>query len=529
MRDIHFPGRSVVASTGAMVATSQPMATQTALEILRAGGNAMDAAVAASAVLAVTEPFSTGVGGDCFLLFYDATSGELSGLNGSGRSPERASLETFRGRGHTQMPETGILSVTVPGAIHAWETALSRFGRMSFADVLAPAIRYAAEGYALTPIIAAHWRNSEALLRASEDAARCFLRDGRAPRAGAKHTQPELARTLELVAEQGAAAFYQGPVADAIVRFSDAQGGLLGLDDFASHASDWVEPIASEYRGSTVYEIPPNGQGITALMTLNILEQVELGTYAHLGPDHVHLLCAAFNLAVAERDRYVCDPSFQDVPVRALLSKTFAAAQYRRIDPEHAFPDPVESALAEQSNTVYLTVVDEQRNAVSFINSLYHGWGSGLVAGDTGVMLQNRSAGFNLVEGHVNCVAPGKRPLHTIIPAMVFKDDRPSLSFGVMGGFYQAMGQAYVLSNWLDFGMDLQEALDAPRFLPEEGMLQVERGVSQATRAELVKRGHRVRQTDEPLGGGQCIAIDWDEGVLQAGSDPRKDGCALGY
>jgi gamma-glutamyltranspeptidase/glutathione hydrolase len=334
---------------------------------------------------------------------------------------------------------------------------------------------------------------------------------------------------MRLIAQEGRDAFYQGQIARDIVDFSHREGGLLELEDFANTRSDWVEPISTDYRGIRLFEIPPNGQGITALMTLNILENTRLGEMEHLSPDYLHTYVEAYKLAVAERDRFVSDPLFNQIPVELLLSKDFAKRQFGRIDGARAQSHPVPSAVPDPGNTIYLTVVDKDRNAVSFINSLYKGFGSGMIAGETGVMLQNRGWGFNLREGHFNCIAPRKRPMHTIIPAMAYRGKQPILSFGVMGGFYQAMGHSYVLSNWLDFGMDLQEAVDAPRFLPENGVLTVERGIGQPTRKALERLGHTIAETDAPFGGGQMIYLDWESGVLQASSDPRKDGCAMGY
>jgi gamma-glutamyltranspeptidase/glutathione hydrolase len=515
--------------TEGMVATSQPMATQVGLSVLRNGGNAMDAAIAASATLCVTEPQSTGIGGDCFLLYHEAKSGTLHGLNGSGRTPRRATLESYRRIGYTEMPEYGIHSITVPGAVDAWHTALERFGTLSFEQALQPAIRYAEDGYAVSPVVAKVWKQNEKLLAEYPDTRHTLLIDGQAPLAGTRHRQPNLARSLRLIARGGRDAFYQGEIAERIVAFSRASNGLLEPEDFVEHRSQWVEPIHTDYRGLRVCEIPPNGQGITALMMLNILENTDLGAMRHLSAEHIFMVTEACRLAVAERDRFVADPDFSDIPLAALLSKEFGQKQYARIDPARALTHRVASGLPNHRDTIYLSVVDRERNACSFINSLYHPWGSGLVAGETGIMLQNRGGGFSLIEGHPNCIAPAKRPLHTIIPAMVYRDERPLLCFGVMGGEYQAMGHAYVLSNWVDFNMDLQEAVDAPRFLPSGDVLAVERPIPASTRAELEQRGYRVTDAEKPLGGSQCILIDWDEGVLQAASDPRKDGCALGY
>jgi len=529
MRDIQSPGRSVVMATRAMVATSQPMATAVALEVLRRGGNALDAAVAASATLCVTEPLATGIGGDCFLLYHEAATGRLHALNGSGRAPGRASAAALRARGLTAVPERGILSVSVPGAVDGWQTAVERFGRLELGTLLQPAIHYAEAGFAVTPVVAGGWRSHAGLFRTSAASAEAFLVDGRAPEAGSRHRFPALARSLRLIAEQGADAFYRGPLADAMVRCSQEHDGLLEREDFARHRSAWVEPVFSPYRDLRVAEVPPNSQGITALMTLNILNQTSLKDLQPLSPAHIHIVTEAFRLARAEAGRVLSDPDFTDIPVQTLLSGEFARQQFARIDRRAAASSPVGAAMPEHRDTVYLTVVDSERNIASFINSLYHPGGSGLVAGDTGILLHNRGACFVLDEHHSNCIAPHKRPMHTIIPAIAYRDADPILSFGVMGGAYQPLGQAYVLSNWLDYGMDLQEAIDAPRFHPQAGSLTVERRIPRRTREALLRLGHRVAESDTPLGGAQMIAIDHAQGVLQGASDPRKDGCALGY
>jgi gamma-glutamyltranspeptidase/glutathione hydrolase len=529
MRNTQLPGRSAVMSTGAMVATSQPMATEAALQVLRDGGNAMDAAIAASAVLSVVETYSSGIGGDCFILYHEAASGKLHALNGSGGAPAAATADLLRERGHDSMPEKGILSVTVPGAIDAWASATEKLGKLDFARLLQPAIDYADKGYAVSPIIARNWRGSEDLLAATPEASAAFLIDGRAPAVGSVHRQPDLARSLRIIAKSGRDGFYLGEIAEEIIRFSDSQNGLLSLGDLAEHRSEWVDPISSNYRGYEVFEIPPNGQGITTLMALNILAQTEVAKLPRLGADHVHLVSEAFTLAMAERDRFICDPAFNELPVETMLSEEFAKSQYARIDMRRALAQPVASALPNHRDTVYLSVVDEDRNCCSFINSVFHSWGSGLVAGFTGINLQNRGAGFALEDGHFNQIAPRKRPMHTIIPAMVYQGGKPVLCFGVMGGQYQAMGQAYVLSNWVDYGLDIQEALDAGRFFLYDGILEVEDGIPDATLRGLVDKGHRAVRSEDSWGGGQGIVIDWENGVLQGGSDPRKDGHAAGY
>lgn len=530
MRDIQTPGRSVVISTNGMIATSQPMAVQAGLEVLKNGGNAMDAAIAASAVLCVTEPQSTGIGGDCFLMYHEAATGKLHGLNGSGRAPELATPEEYQRRGLNAVPEQSILSVTVPGAVHAWETALNRFGTRGLDDLLQPAIRFAEEGYAITPVVAHNWQKNQDLLAASDAARKTMLIDGKAPRAGNIHRQPNLANSLRLIARDGAKAFYEGPIAKSIADYMREQDGLIREGDLAAHQSQWVQPIASDYKGVTLHEIPPNGQGIAAQMTLNILEKSALSQMEHLSPDYLHTFAEAFKLSIAERDKWVADMDHADVPVERMLDKGFASAQFQRINAGQAMAPPVQSHLAvPHRDTIYLTVVDKDRNCCSFINSLFSSFGSGVVAGESGVMLQNRGGGFVMEAGHVNQIAPGKRPMHTIIPAMVTRGGQPLLSFGVMGGQYQAMGHSYVLSNWLDFNMDIQQAIDAPRFLPMDGVFTVERTIPAATREALTQRGHKVVEALEPLGGGQAIYLDQENGTLHAASDPRKDGCAMGY
>jgi gamma-glutamyltranspeptidase/glutathione hydrolase len=448
------------------------------------------------------------------MLYHDAASNTLYGLNGSGRAPFRASVEEFKRRGYSAMPEIGMLTVTVPGAVDAWHTALQRFGRMGLEEVLQPAIQYAENGFAVTEVVASIWRQSDPLLASSVEARDTFLLNGQSPRVGTRHCQPNLAHSLRIIADQGSDAFYRGEIAETIVRFSKENNGLLDLDDFAMHTSEWVEPIHADYRGVRVCEIPPNGQGITALMALNILGNASLSEMEHLSAEHIHTFSEALKLAFCERDRFVSDPEFNTIPISDLLAEDFAKRQWSRIDPDQALDDPMTSGLPNHRDTICLSV---------------YAWGSGMVAGDSGILLQNRGAGFVLDADHFNSIAPRKRPLHTIIPAMVYGGDKPILSFGVMGGHYQPMGHCYVLSNWLDFGLDIQEAIDAARFFPEDGFLAVESGIRERTRRELERRGHRVVEAQSPMGGGQGIIIDWENGVLQAGSDARKDGCALGY
>ncbi|MBI4083525.1 MAG: gamma-glutamyltransferase [Candidatus Lambdaproteobacteria bacterium] len=534
MRDFQFPGRSVVMGTRGMIASSQPMAAQVGLDVLQHGGNALDAAVAAMATHCVVEPGSTGLGGDCFILYHEAKTGRLHGLNGSGRAPARATVEEYRRRGHrtghdSKAPERGALSVTVPGAVDAWETALTQYGTKGLDDLLQPAIRFAEEGYAVSPVIARGWAGAAELLAAHPDSRRALTLDGKAPAAGTIHRQPELGRSLRRIAREGKAAFYQGAIAQEIARFMEQEQGLITLDDLAAHRSEWVAPVETTYRGIRLCELPPNAQGIVALMTLNILERSGIERMARLGADHVHTFAEAFKLALAERDRWVADAAFHPAPLETLLDKGYAERQRARIDPTRALSHPVASGLTLGSNTVYLSVVDRDRNCCSFINSLGMGFGSGLVAGNTGITLQNRGYAFVLEEGHPNVIAPHKRPMHTLVPAMAYRGDRPILCFGVMGRHYQPLGHAYVVSNWLDFGLDIQEAVDAPRFMALHGKLDLERGIPPATREALARRGHAVAEARSPPGGAQVILIDHEQGVLQGASDPRKDGCALGY
>jgi gamma-glutamyltranspeptidase/glutathione hydrolase len=529
MRDFQLPGRSVVMSTRGMVSTSQPMATQAALGVLKRGGNAVDAAITAVAVQCVVEPQSTGVGGDCFVLYHEAKTGKLHGLNGSGRAPGKATLETYRAKGLSKVPDRGPLAVTVPGAIDAWNMALERFGTIGLDEALQPAIEFAEEGYAVSPIVSHFWELNAPDLAQFADSRRCLLVEGHAPKPGTIHRQPELGRSMRRIAEGGRNAFYGGPIAEEIVRSMREAGGLMELDDLARYRGEWVEPISTDYRGVRLHEIPPNGQGITALMALNILEGLPIGGMEPTGAERVHAFAEAFKLAGAERDTYVSDPDFNEIPVAGLLSKEFAAKQLVRLDPASALPYPVQSGFAEHRDTICLTVVDRDRNAISFINSLFWNFGSAFVAGNTGITMQNRGAGFVLKEGHFNCIAPRKRPMHTIIPALAYRGKDQILCYGVMGGQYQPMGHAWVLSNIVDCGMDLQEAIDTPRFLPENGQLTVERGVPPATRKALEALGHKVTDSPKPHGGSQAILIDSKAGVLQAGSDPRKDGCAMGW
>ena len=529
MRDIQLPGRSVVMSRAGAAATSQPLATLTAIDILRQGGNAVDAAIAACAVQGVVEPMSTGLGGDCFALYWRADRQNLIGLNGSGHAPAALEADRLRRQGLSGIAGDSPHAVTIPGAVDAWARLLKDHGRLALADVLAPAIRYAEEGFAVTPRIALDWLLEEAKLAANPDAARLFLPGGRAPRAGETHGNRALAATLRLIARDGRDGFYTGRTAEAMVRTLRALGGHHQPADFAEQQAAYVEPIRSRYRGIEVAQIPPNGQGITALIMLNILAGCELGRYDPVGVERFHLEAEATRLAYRARDAHVADPRFAEVPVERLLSAAFADELRGRIRRDRAMAPTALTAPAASGDTVYLTVVDAERNVCSFINSLYAHFGSGIASAETGIIFQNRGAGFTLEEGHPNCLAPRKRPLHTIIPGMALKDGRPWLSYGVMGGAFQPVGHVHVLTNLIDYGMDVQEAIDCARAFHVGGRLECENGIGEPVMRGLAALGHTVARPPMPWGGGQAIAIDWQTGSLAAGSDPRKDGCALGY
>jgi len=535
--------RSEVLARNGMVATSHPLASLAGVDILQRGGNAIDAAIAADAVLGVVEPMSCGPGGDLFALVWDAKTQKLYGLNASGRSPYQATREFFAKKKLKEIPEIGPLSWSVPGCVDGWDALRTRFGSLSFEQTLAPAIQCAEDGFAVTPIIAADWRASEKLLKATPDATRTYLKNGRAPRVGEVMTNPYLAATYRQIARQGRDAFYRGEIARQIVAFSEANGGLFSLRDFADHASTWVDPVSTSYRGYDVWELPPNGQGIAVLQILNLLEPFDLKSLGHNSADYLHLFIEAKKLAYADRAVFYADPEVEKrLPMAELISKSYADRRRALIDRAKAAREvPVGDPKLGRAETIYLTVVDKDRNAVSLIQSLYMGFGSGLVPGDLGFALQNRGCLFALDEKHHNRLEPHKRPFHTIIPAMVTRDGRPWLSFGVMGGDMQPQGQVQVLCNLIDFGMDVQAAGDAARcahngsstptgrVMKDGGKVTVESSVSDETVAALNAKGHNVARSKSGFGGYQGILIDAENGVLHGGSDSRKDGCAIGF
>ncbi|HZT19583.1 MAG TPA: gamma-glutamyltransferase [Dongiaceae bacterium] len=528
MRDFHLAGRSPIRVAEAAAATSHPLATLTAIEALRDGGNAIDAAIAAAAVLCVVEPQSTGIGGDGFMIYAPRGGAELVAFNGSGRAPRAAEVDWYLGRGFTEIPPFGPHAVTVPGVVDAWTRILADHGSRDLAHLLKPAIRYAEDGYVVKDRVAFDWSRAAERLAQDANAARILLPGGRAPLPGERHRQPELAATLKAIAAHGRDGFYGGPVAEDIVSYLRSLGGLHTLEDFAETRGEYVTPVRGRYRGVDIHQIPPNNQGLTALLMLNILSGFALAELDPLGAERLHLEIEAGRLAFRDRNAFIADPRQVEVPVSELLSPSYAQRLARLIDRGRALTE-LPPPLLRKSDTVYLCVVDRDRNAVSFINSVYHAFGSGLVSPRTGVALQNRGASFNLERGHPNCIAPGKRPLHTIMPGFASRDGCALMPFGVMGGDYQPVGHVHLLTNMLDYGMDPQAALDAPRVFLEEGQVEVERGVAPQVVAALEAKGHRCVVPDVPHGGGQAILIDWQAGTLTAGSDPRKDGLALGY
>ena len=509
-----------------MAATSHPRATLTALDVLRSGGNAADAAIAAAAMQCVVEPQSTGIGGDCFVLYSRCGALPLA-LNGSGRAAAKATVEWYVEHGIGEIAVQTPHAVTVPGAVDAWCVFNREHGTRPLAELLEPAAQAAEEGYVVTPRVAADWHRAAEKLRDPVTAA-LFLPGGRAPTAGDKMTNPPLAATLRRIGREGREAFYAGAVMQDIVGRLKSLGGLHEEGDFAVQRSNWVEPISAPYRGYEVYECPPNGQGMAALMILRTLAGYALEGESFSEADRLHLLAEASKAAYWARDHFICDPEHVPVDVAGFLSDARAERTRRAIRLDCALPGP-RWAEIEHKDTVYLCVVDRDGNACSFINSLFSSFGTGILAPQSGVLLHNRGTGFRTIPGHPNAIAPRKRPFHTIIPGMLVKDGRAVMPFGVMGGQYQAVGHAHFIHRMLDRGMDPQQAAEQPRLLPLRGVLQVERGLPEPIVAELADRGHAIEVQEVPLGGCQAIWIDHQRGVLIGGSEPRKDGLALGY
>jgi gamma-glutamyltranspeptidase/glutathione hydrolase len=528
MRNFHLAGRSTVHAQNGMVATSHPLAALAGVEVLRAGGTAADAAVAACALLGVIEPQSTGIGGDCFALIQPRGEGKITAYNGSGRAPAAADASWYLERHIHAVPLTSAHAVSIPGAIDAWETILRDHGKFGLDTLLQAAIKAAEEGYVVAPRNAFDWKNQFEKLKKGTNTERYLLPDGKPAVVGDVIRQPELGRTLRAIAKGGRDAFYKGEIAEDMVETLRGIGGLHTLDDFAEHTTEVTSPIGTMYKGLDVWQCPPNGPGITMLVMLNILSRFDLTKFAPLSVERFHLEAEAARIAYMMREQYIADPAHVSVDAAGILAKEFADEYISKIRMDRLLDLP-NVAPPMNPSTVYITVVDKDRNVCSFINSIAHSFGSAIVSNKTGILFQNRAGGFRIQPGHPNCIAPRKRPLHTIIPALVTKAGRALMPYGVMGGQYQPVGQTHVLTNILDYGCDLQEAIDMPRGLHYEGVYQLEDGVPAAVVEGLKKLGHKTTSVVGPLGGGQAIWIDWDKGTLTGGSDPRKDGCALGY
>lgn len=535
-RDFHAPGRSAVYASRGMAATSMPIATFAALEVLQKGGNALDAAIAAVATLCVVEPQSTGIGGDCFCLYAPAGTGKVIALNGSGRAPAAATPEALRAKGLNSIPNTSAHAVTVPGAISAWAKLNAAYGRKPLGDLLQRAIRCAEEGWPLSGRVAHDWAAAADKLRLHEATARRFLKDGMPYRLGDKFRQPELGRTLRAIGERGPRAFYEGEVAADMVATLRAAGGLHTEEDFyrGLDVAEFVDPISIPWRGMEVFQCPPNGSGLLVLQLLGILEGFQTPEQGPVSAERYHRHIEAARLVYRDRNAFLSDPATMPKTVAELTDVNYLAKLRALISDERAMKEMPPAGQADwqrHKDTVYLCVVDEDGNACSFINSLFEGFGTGILAEKSGVMLQNRGFGFRLEEGHPNCIGPNKRPMHTIIPGMVMKDGECIMPYGVMGGHFQPMGQTLFLANHFEFGLDVQEAIDCPRLFhnPSSGKVELERGIPNSVVDRLSRLGHDCALIDKPHGGGQAILIDRKRGLLVGGSDPRKDGLALGY
>ncbi|MFO0939684.1 MAG: gamma-glutamyltransferase [Pirellulales bacterium] len=535
--------RSVVTAKKAMACTSDPRATAAALEVLQKGGNAIDAAIAANAVLGVVEPMSCGIGGDLYTIIWDAKTQSLHGLNASGRCPEQLNRDKLAQAGVKELPLYGPLTWSVPGCVAGWNDMHSKFGKLPIGEVLKPAIRLAEEGFAVSPVIAGYWNAAAPRLRRNPDAAKTYLLDGeRSPKVGQVFQNPRLAKTYRSLVEHGLSSYYTSEIADQIVKFSQANGGYFTKDDFTKHKNDWIPLVSTDYRGYQVWQIPPNGQGLSVLQILNVLSQFDVAKMGWGSPEYCHLFLEAKKLAYADRAKFYADTAFEKVPISMLNSMDYAKSQAARIDLKQAGKNiAAGDAKLREGDTVYLCVVDEDRNCCSLIQSNFHGFGSQMVPGELGFALQNRGNLFSLDASHPNRLEPGKRPFHTIIPSMVTKDGKPVFTFGVMGGDMQPQGQAQVLVNWLDFGMNIQMAGDASRMrhegsatptgtpeTPPGGTVFVESGMPEATVAALRAMGHDVKLARSSMGGYQGILIDHENGTLQGATESRNDGLALG-
>ncbi len=535
-----FATRSEVIAVNGMAATSQPLATQVALDILKGGGNAVDAAIAANAMLGLVEPTGNGIGGDIFAIVWDAETKKLYGLNGSGRSPKSLSRQWFVDNGYERIPSYGPLPVSVPGTVDGWFMLHERFGSKSMKDILAPTIRYAREGHPVSELIAYYWDRSVPRLSQWPGFTEQFTIDGRAPRKGEIWKNPYLANTLETIANEGRDAFYKGDIARTISDYFADNDGFLSYEDMAAHQGEWVEPVSTNYRGYDVWELPPNGQGIAALQILNILEGYDMAKFGFGSPEHIHYFTEAKKLAFEDRAKYYADPAFNKLPVAELISKRYANERRKLINDNRA-ARAYKPGLLKDGDTIYMTVADKDGNMVSLIQSNYRGMGSGMAPPGLGFIHQDRGEAFTLEEGHFNEFKPGKRPFHTIIPAFITKDGQPWVSFGLMGGAMQPQGHAQIVINLIDFGLNLQEAGDAPRIhhtgsseptgqvMTNGGEINLESGYPQETIRALMRMGHKVTSANGPYGGYQAILRDLETGVYYGASESRKDGQAAGY
>lgn len=525
MRDLHQPGRSAVFAENGMCATSHPLAAKVAIDTLQQGGNAMDAAIAGAVLLGICEPQMTGIGGDCFALFSPAGTDDVLAFNGSGVAPAAANAETLRAQGHATTPTNTAAAVTVPGAVDAFCQLSEKWGKLGLDRILAPAIHYAEHGVPVAPRVAFDWSQSVGNLQGI--ARDYFLTNGKAPAIGAKFSAPKQAEVLRKIAAQGRDGFYKGDVAEDMCASLNAFGGVHTLDDFATLQTCQTDPISGEYASHELFEHPPNGQGATAVLLLNMLSQFDLSSMDPFGTERAHLEIEATKLAYDARNRFIADPDHSQ-KTKEFLSLDLAKKLASKIDMTRAMPSATKLTEEVHRDTVYITVVDKDQMAVSLIYSIFHNFGSGLASDKYGILFHNRGAGFNLTPGHPNEYGAGKRPMHTIIPGILKKDGAPIMPFGVMGGQYQATGHARLLTNMIDYGLDAQSAIDAPRCFIENGDVKIERGYAPQIHSDLAAMGHKVVVPDTPIGGAQAIVMH-PSGVLEGASDPRKDGCALGY
>ena len=535
-----FAMRSPVLATSAMAATSQPLATQVALEVMKSGGNAIDAAIAANALLGLVEPTGNGIGGDLFAIVWHAETEKLYGLNASGRSPQSLSRQWFIDRGYTRIPSHGPLPVSVPGTVDGWYMLHDRFGRLPMPQLLQPTIDYAEKGFPVSQLIAYYWQRSVPILKKWPGFVEQFTKNGEAPSEGEIWRNPSLASTLKALAKDGRDAFYLGDIARTIADYMEENGGFLSLQDLADHRGNWIEPVSTNYRGYDVWELPPNGQGIAALQILNIVEQFDVAALGRESAEFVHLFTEAKKLAFEDRAKYYADPEFNNIPVSRLISKSYAKRRAKLIDRERASKEYPAGKLLEEGDTIYLTTADSEGNMVSLIQSNYRGMGSGMTPPGLGFILQDRGEMFSLEEGHFNEFEGGKRPFHTIIPAFVTKEGKPWMSFGLMGGAMQPQGHAQIIINMVDFGLDVQAAGDAPRIhhsgsseptgeqMTDGGILNLETGYPLATIRQLMRMGHKIQYANGPYGGYQAIHRA-DNGVYWGATESRKDGHAAGY